>query len=215
MPVTTLPELLVHELGDLLFAERTILKALKNMIREISLDAMRARLEQHYTETEQQIDNLESAFAVLGERAKAQRCPGILGILKEHDDFKQEEAGSKPILEAFDLGAGLRVENYEIAAYRSAIAVARNLGIQEVIDVLQRNLDQELSMAAFIESNAAMALETVRANVAATRKRATKRAVKRGAVKRGAVKRGAKKSTAKKSGARKTAKKGGAKRARR
>ena len=211
MPVTNLQELLIHELGDLLFAERTILKALKNMIREVSGDAMRARLEQHQTETEQHVDNLESAFAVLGERAKAQRCPGILGIIKEHDDFKKEEAGSKPILEAFDLGAGLRVENYEIAAYRSAIAVARNLGIQEVVDLLQRNLDQELSMAAFIESNAAMALETVRANASAT-KRATKRGAKKGAAKKGAAKKGAAKKAATK---KRAAKKGGTKRARR
>jgi Mn-containing catalase len=225
MSVQSLPELLIHELGDLLFAERTITKALPKMIREVSGPEMKARLEQHLTETEQQIGNLELAFAALGERAKAEPCPGILGIIKEHDQFKSEEEPSKPIMEAFDLGAGLRVEHYEIAAYRSAIAIARNLGIQEVIDLLQQNLEQEEAMATFIESNAAMALETARANAAAVaakrpaakkggaRKGGAKKATaKRGAAKKGAAKTGgAKKSTAKKA----TAKKGAAKRARR
>jgi Mn-containing catalase len=219
MSVQSLPELLIHELGDLLFAERTITKALPKMIREVSGPEMKARLEQHLTETEQQIGNLELAFAALGERAKAEPCPGILGIIKEHDQFKSEEEPSKPIMEAFDLGAGLRVEHYEMAAYRSAIAIARNPGIQEVIDLLQRNLEQEEAMAAFIESNAAMALETARANAAAVaakrpaaKKGGAKKAAKKGAAKKGA----AKKSTAKKSTAKKaTAKKGAAKRARR
>ena len=219
MSVQSLPELLIHELGDLLFAERTITKALPKMIREVSGPEMKARLEQHLTETEQQIGNLELAFAALGERAKAEPCPGILGIIKEHDQFKSEEEPSKPILEAFDLGSGLRVEHYEIAAYRTAIAITRNLGIQEVIDLLQRNLEQEEAMAAFIERNAAMALETARANAAAA---AAKRATKRGGVKKAAAKKGAaKKGAAKKGGAKQgtakkaAAKKGGAKRARR
>ena len=201
MAVHSIPELLLHELGDLLFAERTILKALKNMIREVSAPDMRARLEQHYAETEQQIGNLEQAFESLGERAKGQKCPGILGIVEEHDDFKKEEAGSKPILEAFNLGAGLRVEHYEIAAYSSAIAVARSLGLQQVVDLLQQNLDQELAMAQFIENAAPMGLETARANAGEAADRATKRAAKQG----GARKSGARKGGARKGGAKKGA----------
>ena len=214
MSVQSLPELLIHDLGDILFAERTILKALPKMIREVSGPEMRQRLEQHLAETQQQVRNLEQAFEALGERAKAQSCPGILGIIKEHDEFKEEEAGSKQIMEAFDLGAGLRVEHYEIAAYRSALALARNLGIPQVISLLEQNLEQEVAMAEFIERSAAMALETVRANApAATKRGATKRgAAKRGAAKRGAAKRGAaKKGAAKKGAAKKgAAKKGGA-----
>jgi ferritin-like metal-binding protein YciE len=172
---------------------------------------MRARLEQHYGETEQQIRNLEQAFEALGERAKGERCPGILGIIEEHDDFKKEEAGSKTILEAFDLGAGLRVEHYEIAAYGSAIALARNLGVQQVVDLLQQNLEQELAMAAFIESAAPMALETARANATEeeARRAARKGGAKKGGAKRGSASKGASKGGAKKAAAKKGAAKGG------
>ena len=50
MPVKTPRELLKHELGDLLYAEKQILKAMKPMIRETSDPDMRARLEQHERE---------------------------------------------------------------------------------------------------------------------------------------------------------------------
>jgi ferritin-like metal-binding protein YciE len=167
MPVTNLQELLKHELGDLLFAEKAILKGLKKMSREVSNPEMRQRMEAHYGETEQQIQNLERAFESLGLKAKAQKCPGILGIIQEHDEFKSDEEPSKPVLEAFNLGSGLRVEHYEIAAYRSAIALARGLRQREVVDLLKQNLEQEVAMAKFIENSAAESLQQVQGTLAA------------------------------------------------
>jgi ferritin-like metal-binding protein YciE len=199
MPVENLHELLKHELGDLLFAEKTILKALPKMAREVSNPDMRARMEEHVRETEGQVTNLERAFEAIGERAKAERCPGILGLIEEHDDFKKEEEPSKPMLEAFDLGSGLRVEHYEIAAYRTSIAIAKAIGNRDVVALLKQNLDQELAMAKFIEQSAGSALQMAATNAAAV-------AAKKGAAKKGAAKQGAtKKAAAKKGGARKSA----------
>jgi len=169
-------------------------------------------MEEHVRETQQQVTNLERAFAAIDERAKAEKCPAILGLVKEHDDFKKEESPSKPILEAFDLGSGLRVEHYEIAAYTTAIAIARNLGLQDVIDPLQENLEQELAMAEFIVRSAPTALEGARANAEAV---AARTATKRGSAKKAAAKRApAKKAAAKRGAAKKaTAKRGTTKRA--
>lgn len=214
MPMQSLPDLLKHELGDILFAEKTILKALPKMAREVANPEMRARMEEHVRETEQQVRNLERAFEAIGERAKAEKCPGILGLVKEHDEFKSDEEPTKPILEAFDLGSGLRVEHYEIAAYRTAIAIARNLGLQDVIDPLQENLDQELAMAEFIERSAPMALEAARANAEAvaarnaakktSSRKASSKTAKKSSSKRATKKSATKKSTAKKSAAKKS-----------
>ena len=198
MAVNDLQALLKHELGDLLFAEKTILKGLKKMTREVSNPEMKARMEAHYTETEQQIENLERAFESMGLKARAQKCPGILGIMQEHDDFKSEEEPSKPILEAFDLGSGLRVEHYEIAGYRSAIALARALRQREVVDLLKQNLEQEVAMAKFIETAAAGALQQVQGTLNGSENGAGRGA---GAAKKA----GAKKAAASNGGARKTA----------
>jgi ferritin-like metal-binding protein YciE len=200
MPVQNLQELLKHELGDLLFAEKTILKALPKMAREVSNPEMRARMEEHVRETEQQVSNLERAFAAMGEKAKAETCPAILGLVKEHDDFKKEEEPSKPMLEAFDLGSGLRIEHYEIAAYRTAIAIAKNLGLRDVVAPLQENLAQELAMAKFIEKSAAPALATARANSAADESRAAAKRASKSATKGGA-KRATKRASTRTAGA--------------
>ena len=165
MSVKTPRELLKHELGDLLYAEKQILKALKPMIRETSDPEMKARLEQHEQETEAQVGNIERAFEAIGEKARAQKCPGILGIIEEKKEFKEEEEPSKAMLEAFNLGAGLRVEHYEIAAYRSAMTLAKSLGLREVAALLKENLDQELAMAKFIENASPAALQRVMAMV--------------------------------------------------
>jgi ferritin-like metal-binding protein YciE len=166
MAVTELNELLKHELGDLLYAEKTVLKGLKKMSKEVSDPALRERMLQHYDETEQQIANLEQAFETIGAKPRAQKCAGILGLMEEHDEFKSEEEPSKEMLEAFDLGSGLRIEHYEIAAYNTAIALAKSLRNSECAALLTENLRQEVEMEKFLRSNAARALKALQTQAA-------------------------------------------------
>ena len=158
MAVNDMTELLKHELGDLLYAEKTILKGLKKMAKEVKDPMINERLLQHHAETEGQIENLESAFEALGYKPKAEKCPGILGLMEEHDEFKKDEEPSPAILEAFDLGSGLRVEHYEIAAYHTSIAIAKAIGNAECVRLLQENLAQEVEMEKFLRTNAVKAL---------------------------------------------------------
>lgn len=153
----SMQDLLKHELGDLYFAEKQILKDLKRMIREASDPEMQQRLRQHEEETREQVRNIEQAFESMGMKPKAEKCAGILGISQEKKDFDDEDP-AKPVLEAFNLGAGLRVEHYEIAGYRSAISLARSMGERQCVDLLRRNLEQEVAMAKFIEAASQKAL---------------------------------------------------------
>jgi ferritin-like metal-binding protein YciE len=160
MPGMTDPkDLLKHELGDLLDAERRFVTSTKAMARETANPEMKKRIERHVTETEGQIDRLKRAFESIGEKAKGEKCEAAVGLREEHDSFKSEEKPSKPLLEAFDLGSGLRVEHYEIAAYRSSIAVAEALGYSECAEILRENLAEEEEMAAFLTKNAPRALQ--------------------------------------------------------
>ena len=154
VPATELKEVLTHELGDLLYAERRILTMLKTMEKEAVDPALQARLVEHRAETEEQIERLGLAFEAIGEKAKAEKCPGIIGLKEEHDSYKSEEKPSKQQLAAFDLGSGLRVEHYEIAAYRTAIAMSTALGYAECGRILQESLMEEEAMARFLEKNA-------------------------------------------------------------
>jgi len=162
MSVNDMNQLLKHELGDLLYAERTFLRGLKKMSKEVQDPMMNARVVEHATETEEQIRVLEQAFEAIGYKPRAEKCDAAVGLKEEHDSFAEEEAGSPAVLEAFDLGSGLRIEHYEIAAYTTAIAIAKELGNQECVELLGKNLEQERAMAAFLEQNAGMALRKLR-----------------------------------------------------
>jgi Mn-containing catalase len=144
-------ELMMHELSDLLYAERQILKALPKMAKEAGDDKLKDGFTSHEEETREQISNLEEAFELLGEKAKAEPCPGILGIIAEHDEFMKEEKPEGEVRDLFLTGAALRVEHYEIAAYTGLIGQAEALGETKVVRLLKKNLAQEQKMAAAAE----------------------------------------------------------------
>lgn len=163
MPATEMRDLLLHELGDILYAERKFLSGTKGMAREVKSPEMKARLEEHVRETEGQIERIQEVFKTLGEKAKAEKCAAAIGLREEHDSFKSEEEPSKPILEAFDLGSGLRIEHYEIAAYRTAIAIATAMGETACLPLLQESLLEEEAMAKFLEKNAVRSIKKLMA----------------------------------------------------
>jgi len=146
-------ELFLHELGDMLTAEKTIEKALPKLRQEATDDELARGFEHHLDETRQQIENLERVFESLGERPKAERCPGIEGIKAEHDEFMRERKPTEAICDLFLTGAAARTEHYEIAAYTGLVEMARALGERESASLLEENLRQEQEMLRAVESS--------------------------------------------------------------
>jgi ferritin-like metal-binding protein YciE len=136
-------ELFLHELGDVLYAEQTLVKTLPKLQEEAADEELAQGFGEHLEETRQHVKNLEQAFETLGEPAKAEKCPGIEGIKKEHDEFVSNESPSQEILDAFLTGAGARTEHYEIAAYEGLVTMAEATGEDEVVRLLTENLEQE------------------------------------------------------------------------
>ncbi len=136
-------ELFLHELGDVLYAEQTLVKTLPKLQEEAADEELAQGFGEHLEETRQHVKNLQQAFEALGEPAKAEKCPGIEGIKKEHDEFVSNESPSQEILDAFLTGAGARTEHYEIAAYEGLVTMAEATGEDEVARLLNENLAQE------------------------------------------------------------------------
>jgi ferritin-like metal-binding protein YciE len=145
-------DLFLHELGDLLYAERTLVKALPKLQEEASDAELAQGFEEHLEETKKHVLNVERAFEALGETPKAEKCPGIEGIKKEHDDFVAKESPSPDVLDAFLTGAGARAEHYEIAAYEGLVTSAEAMGETAVVELLAENLEQELNALAKMKS---------------------------------------------------------------
>jgi ferritin-like metal-binding protein YciE len=144
--------LFLHELGDVLYAEQTLVKALPKLQDEASDQELASGFAAHLEETKRHVENLELAFDELGEAAKAEKCPGIEGIKKEHDEFVANESPTPEVLDAFLTGAGARTEHYEIAAYEGLITMADAMGETRVSELLTENLEQEKKALSTMQS---------------------------------------------------------------
>ena len=142
----------MHELQDIYYAEKVLAGALPKLADEATDTELSRAFKSHQKETEKHVANLEKVFKGLGEKAKAEPCPGIDGIKKEHDDFMKENELTEETRDAFLTGAGARTEHYEIAAYTGLVAQARALGERDAVDLLQQNLKQEKEALKKIET---------------------------------------------------------------
>ena len=142
MAATTLHSLMIDELRDLYHAEQQLVKALPKIAEAVTADELREALEHHLSETEQHVSRLEKIFDLLEEPAKAKPCAGMQGILKEGSSLiKETKKGAAR--DAGIIGGGQRVEHYEVAAYGTVLAWARDMGKDDVAELLQATLDEE------------------------------------------------------------------------
>jgi ferritin-like metal-binding protein YciE len=142
MAMQTIEELFEHELQDIYSAEQSLLDALEQMATESSDREIKRGFTQHRRETQSQIKRLEKIYKTLGQKPKAATCPGIEGLIKEKKAFLREKP-SDELLEFYNIGAAQKVERYEITAYEGLIDMAEKLGMTEVVDLLEQNLQEE------------------------------------------------------------------------
>lgn len=140
--IETMEDLFHHQLRDVYYAEKQIVKSLPRMIDKASSPALRSSFEQHLEETKGQVRRLERAFSLLGLDAKGVTCPAIDGIIKEADEVSGE-VGDKRVLDAALVAAAQAVEHYEIARYGTLIAWARELGRGDCADLFEETLREE------------------------------------------------------------------------
>jgi ferritin-like metal-binding protein YciE len=140
--IKTMDELFVHQLQDIYYAEKQILKALPKMMGKATSPELKAGFKQHLTETEGQVDRLERVFRMHGTEPKAVDCPAIDGIIKEANEVAGE-VDDKSVLDAALIAAAQAVEHYEMARYGTLVAWARQLGREDCAAVLQQTLDEE------------------------------------------------------------------------
>jgi ferritin-like metal-binding protein YciE len=141
--IDSMKTLLVDELRDIYDAEKRLTKAIPKLAKKATNDQLRSALEEHLEETEQQVQRLEQAFEHLGERAKAKPCAGMKGIIEEGDEHVGEDYDDDDLRDAVIIGSAQRVEHYEMAAYGTAIAHARLLEENDVVELLEESLGEE------------------------------------------------------------------------
>jgi ferritin-like metal-binding protein YciE len=131
------------ELKDLYSAEKQLTKALPKMAKAATNDDLKQAFETHLEETEGQIDRLEKIFKQLDiSYARVEKCKAMEGLIEEGKEIMEE--GLEPdVLDAALICAAQKVEHYEIAGYGCARTFARQLGHEDVAELLQQTLDEE------------------------------------------------------------------------
>jgi ferritin-like metal-binding protein YciE len=138
----TAHELFLHEMSDMLDAERKLVEALGEQAEESSNPQVKKAFEMHQRQTEGQVRRLQQAFESMGEEPENSECAGIKGLKEEHDNFKEEDP-SEDILDIFNVGAAQKVERYEMTAYESLIQLATEMAHKKAAQLLRQNLREE------------------------------------------------------------------------
>jgi ferritin-like metal-binding protein YciE len=140
--IKTINELFAHQLQDIYYAEKQLVKALPQMAEKATDPQLKQGFLTHLEETRTHVQRLEQVFQMHGLQAKAIDCPAIDGIIEEADEVAGEVA-DKAVLDAALINAAQAAEHYEIARYGSLIAWARQLGRNDCASLLQKTLDEE------------------------------------------------------------------------
>ena len=135
-------DLLVDEVKDLYSAEKQLTKAIPKMAKGANDETLQQAFSDHLKETEQQVQRLEQVAEILGVNVKGKKCVGMEGCIKEGAEILEEE-GEGNILDLGLIGAGTRVEHYEMAGYMTAISLAQRLRNSEVVELLNASLAEE------------------------------------------------------------------------
>ena len=149
--LTTPRDLFLHELGDILYVEQKLVdEVLPTLIGQVQDDKFRQGLEKHLEATRGHITNVEQVFDELGESPKTEECIGFEGLKKEQEKLVEEV--SEGLIDLVNTGAAARTEHYEIAAYSGLIEMARALGEQYAVTLLDENLKSERETLREVES---------------------------------------------------------------
>ena len=130
----TLHEAFIEELRDTYDAEKQLIKALPKMAKAAASTELRTAFETHLEETRGHVERLEQVFESLGEKAKSKPCSGMKGLVEEGQEIIGEDFDDD-VKDTGLIGAGRKVEHYEIIAYESIIALAKAVKANDAVEI--------------------------------------------------------------------------------
>ena len=144
MAVKSIEELFIHELSDIYSAEKQLTKALPRLARAAEAPELVAAFELHLEETQGQIERIDQVVEVLDIKLKRIKCAAMEGLVEEGKEVIDSiKAGA--LRDAALIGGAQKVEHYEIAAYGTLCALAKQLGYTEALALLKETLAEEKS----------------------------------------------------------------------
>lgn len=142
MKMETLRDLMIEELADIYDAEHQIIEALPKMKKAAKSSDLKQSFQEHLDMTREHVSRLEQVFELMEQKPKRKACKAMKGLIKEGEDMIEEDA-DRDVKDAGLIAAAQRVEHYEIAAYGTAMAYAKQIGMDQAIKLLSQTLEEE------------------------------------------------------------------------
>lgn len=161
----TIKDLLTDEIKDLYSAEKQLTKAIPKMVKGSNDPSLKEAFSAHLKETQEQVTRLERVGELLGIKVTGKKCFGMEGCIQEGAEALEEE-GEDAILDLGIIGAGSRVEHYEIAGYLTAVGLAKRMGAADAVNLLMESLGEEQAAETKLRQIAAGLIRTAKTEVA-------------------------------------------------
>lgn len=125
--------------------QKLVKKGIPEMIEKSTSPELRNALEQHLQETRNHVTRLERVFGIVRADVKTEDNDIIDEITSAAKDMVSATEDGSLLRDAALIVAGNEVEHYEMAAYGSLVAFARQLGYTEAATLLEQTLNEEKS----------------------------------------------------------------------
>lgn len=151
MTVTNPRDLFLTELSDLLFVERQLaFEVIPELLGQVSDPELTHALSEHLEVTKRHAQDLEGVFRAVGAEPGAMHSFAFAGLEHQHSS-RSSSIVTPRLADVFHATAAAHAEHYEIAAYRTLIALAGTIANEQARGVLERNLADEQEALAAIE----------------------------------------------------------------
>lgn len=139
----TAHELLVHGMEEMINTERKLVDALQEQEENATHPELKRAFNEHRKQTERQVDRLRQCFRNLEEEAHETAAAAVTGLIDGYRDFISRNHPSADITDVFSIAEAKKVENFETESYLTLINLARSLGYNENLELLEQNLKEE------------------------------------------------------------------------
>lgn len=154
-------DVFVTELKEILSAERQMSRALPKVIKRVTSEPLKAKLNERLEQGARIVEELDSIFdemQVTKARPKNVAIEGLIEDINQH----MEEIKDPLLLDPVILAAVQKIEHYCIAAWGTAASLGRRLNEQRTVQLMEsvldegKRFDEEMTEVAETEVNPGM-----------------------------------------------------------
>ncbi|XZE44189.1 ferritin-like domain-containing protein [Pirellulaceae bacterium SH467] len=140
--IETLANAFHAELQDIYSAEQKLVQVLPKLVKKANCEKLSREFTNHLEQTKLHVERVAKAFEETGQIAKARKCEGMAGLIKEVEEMIAQEAESD-VTDAVLIGLAQKLEHYQIATYGTLCTWAEQLGYTHAKKLLGHNMDDE------------------------------------------------------------------------